>query len=156
MVNFVFLVAGLLLLFCGGASAGQPASPCFGLLCHLTDHGAPLAGPPQTASLFDDAKKAIVADAQWSFDDATRHPDPRNHKACYQAAIVWLTGPDSPTFVPPHLGIISAIQIGFDVSGGIQSLIPMEVINACATTAFDAGVDLVSLFNRAGILALVR
>ena len=157
MVNVIFLVAGLLLMFCGPGSAHVTFPPIPGI--PVVQQQWPTTPPPQTADVFNALKARVVKDATWALNDAKAHPDnPDNadNIECYQSVISWLTGPLAPQFRPPELGVFSAAQIMFDVQGGVQTIFPRAVRRACAQTVVAAGLDIQTLFNRAGLLALIK
>jgi hypothetical protein len=110
--------------------------------------------PPQTAEAFDGLKKAIIADITWARADAARRKDTR-HLPCWDAWLAWLNSEDFPTFVPPHLGFFSTVQIGFDLAAGPQAIIPEDLLNSCGATSFDARIGVIDFVVKAGLGALL-
>ena len=120
--------------------------------CHASD----IKTAPPTQDAFNHLKKLIIDDVTWAKNKAAADspPDTR-HGKCWIAILAWLTGPNSPTFVPPHLGIASALQMSFDAAGGPGKFIPDDVADGCGATALDARIELLRLLNDIGMTALL-
>ena len=101
---------------------------------------------------FDKIKQLAIDDLTWASADAAKRPkEALYHKPCWDAWLAWIQSADFPTFTPPHLGIASAIQFGFDLSQGPEALIPDSIINGCARTEFDLRIDFYQLVARLGM-----
>jgi len=120
--------------------------------CHASD----IKTPPPSQDAFNRLKALIIDDVTWAKNKAAADspPDTR-HGKCWIAILAWLTGPNSPTFVPPHLGIASALQMSFDAAGGPGKFIPDDVADGCGATALDARIELLRLLNDIGMTALL-
>lgn len=109
---------------------------------------------PNNQQQFDTLKKLAIDDLTWAQQDAAAKKDTR-HKPCWDALLAFINGPDFPGFTPPHLGVASAIQFGFDLAQGPQAIIPISVIDGCAATSFDLRVAFIEFLNRVGMGALL-
>ena len=129
-----------------------PYPQCLG---GLPDGPTPNRPPPQTQDAFEALKKLIVDDLTWAqANAAAQHPPDTRHGKCWAVMLSWLNGPNSPTFVPPHLGIASALQLSFDLSGGVGRFIPDDVADGCGATSLDARLELMQLLRSLGITSL--
>ena len=129
-----------------------PYPQCLG---GLPDGPAPNRPPPQTQDAFEALKKVIIDDLTWAqANAAAQHPPDTRHGKCWAVMLSWLNGPNSPTFVPPHLGIASALQLSFDLSGGVGRFIPDDVADGCGATSLDARLELMQLLRSLGITSL--
>jgi len=166
LAAFLMLLAMSLALLFPGQPAGAaipPARPAAERNCipypqclgGLPDGPTPNRTPPQTQDAFEGIKKRIIEDLTWAqANAAAQTPPDTRHGKCWTVMLSWLKGPNSPTFVPPHLGIASALQLSFDLSGGIGRFIPDDVADGCGATSLDARLELMQLLNKLGVTGL--